>query len=133
MMRRAGLLLMAPLLLGAAPAAPAAPTPPLPKKVDLGPDAYPETARNAGVEGDIAIELQIDGKGVVTGCDVTKGAELPSELAAGTCALAKANWRFLPARGAAGQNVPGRVTYAIAFRISRRCPPPSNETICVFL
>lgn len=133
MMLRAGLLLMAPLLLAAAPAAPIAPTPPLPKKVDLGPDAYPDAAREAGLEGDIGFDLQIDAKGVVTACDVTKGADLPSGMAADTCALAKANWRFLPARDGAGQKVPGRLHYAIAFRISRRCPPQDGQTICVFL
>ena len=49
------------------------------------------------------------------------------------CALAKANWKFLPARDEAGKKVPGTVHYAIAFRISRRCPPPDGQTVCVFL
>ncbi len=108
-------------------------TPPQPKKVILDQDAYPEAARDAGVEGDIAFDLAIDAKGVITGCTVTKGADHPSNLAADACALAKANWKFLPARAEAGKKVPGTVHYAIAFRISRRCPPPDGQTVCVFL
>jgi|LauGreDrversion2_6_1035139.scaffolds.fasta_scaffold184986_2 protein TonB len=108
-------------------------TPPQPKKLILDQDAYPEAARNAGVEGDIAFDLAIDAKGVITGCTVTKGADHPSNLAADACALAKANWKFLPARDEAGKKVPGTVHYAIAFRISRRCPPPDGQTVCVFL
>lgn len=108
-------------------------TPPQPKKLILDQDAYPEAARNAGVEGDIAFDLAIDAKGIITGCTVTKGADHPSNLAADACALAKANWKFLPARDEAGKKVPGTVHYAIAFRISRRCPPPDGQTVCVFL
>jgi protein TonB len=108
-------------------------TPPQPKKLILDQDAYPEAARNAGVEGDIAFDLAIDAKGVITGCTVTKGADHPSNLAADACALARANWKFLPARDEAGKKVPGTVHYAIAFRISRRCPPPDGQTVCVFL
>ncbi len=108
-------------------------TPPQPKKLILDQDAYPEAARNAGVEGDIAFDLAIDAKGVITGCTVTKGADHPSNLAADACALAKANWKFLPARDEAGKKVPGTVHYAIAFRISRRCPPSDGQTVCVFL
>lgn len=108
-------------------------TPPQPKKLILDQDAYPEAARDAGVEGDIAFDLAIDAKGVITGCTVTKGADHPSNLAADACALAKANWKFLPARDEAGKKVPGTVHYAIAFRISRRCPPPDGQTVCVFL
>ena len=110
-----------------------APTSPQPKKVILDQDAYPEAARDAGVEGDIAFDLAIDAKGVITGCTVTKGADQPFNLAADACALARANWRVLPARDEAGKKVPGTVHYAIAFRISRRCPPPDGQTVCVFL
>ncbi|WP_303812877.1 TonB family protein [Sandarakinorhabdus limnophila] len=110
-----------------------APTSPQPKKVILDQDAYPEAARDAGVEGDIAFDLAIDAKGVITGCTVTKGADQPFNLAADACALARANWKFLPARAEAGKKVPGTVHYAIAFRISRRCPPPDGQTVCVFL
>ncbi|WP_303810525.1 TonB family protein [Sandarakinorhabdus limnophila] len=110
-----------------------APTSPQPKKVILDRDAYPEAARDAGVEGDIAFDLAIDAKGVITGCTVTKGADQPFNLAADACALARANWKFLPARAEAGKKVPGTVHYAIAFRISRRCPPPDGQTVCVFL
>ena len=110
-----------------------APTSPQPKKVILDQDAYPEAARDAGVEGDIAFDLAIDAKGVITGCTVTKGADQPFNLAADACALARANWRFLPARDQAGKKVPGTVHYAIAFRISRRCPSDGGQTVCVFL
>ena len=108
-------------------------TPPQPKKVILDSEAYPEAARNAGVEGDIAFDLAIDAKGAITGCTVTKGADQPANLAADACALARANWKFLPARDGAGKKVPGSVHYEVAFRISRRCPPPDGKTLCVFL
>ena len=124
-MKLMALLMLAQALIAA--------TPPQPKKLILDQDAYPEAARNAGVEGDIAFDLAIDAKGVITGCTVTKGADHPSNLAADACALAKANWKFLPARDEAGKKVPGTVHYAIAFRISRRCPPPDGQTVCVFL
>ncbi|WP_310474498.1 TonB family protein [Sandarakinorhabdus sp.] len=134
-MKRAALLLMTPALIAAnLSAAPqSAPIPPQPKKVVLDADAYPEAARDAGVEGDIAFDLDIDAQGMVTGCKVTKGADQPSGLAADACTLAKINWRFLPARDEAGKKVPGTVHYALAFRISGRCPPPDGQTVCVFL
>lgn len=53
-MKRAALLLIAA-------------TPPQPKKMILDSEAYTEAASNAGVEGDIAIDLAIDAKGLVTG------------------------------------------------------------------
>ena len=124
-MKLMALLMLAQALIAA--------TPPQPKKVILDQDAYPEAARDAGVEGDIAFDLAIDAKGVITGCTVTKGAGQPFNLAADACALARANWKFLPARDESGKKVPGTVHYAIAFRISRRCPPPDGQTVCVFL
>ena len=124
-MKLMALLMLAQALIAA--------TPPQPKKVILDQDAYPEAARDAGVEGDIAFDLAIDAKGVITGCTVTKGADQPFNLAADSCALARANWKFLPARDEAGNKVPGTVHYAIAFRISRRCPPSDGQTVCVFL
>jgi periplasmic protein TonB len=123
-MNRMALLLLAPALIAA--------TPPQPKKVVLDQEFYPETARDAGVEGDIAFDLAIDAKGAVTGCTVTSGADQPARLAADACALAM-GWKFQPARDDAGQKVPGTVRYAIAFRISRRCPPADGQTLCVFL
>lgn len=119
------LLALSPLLLAA--------TPPQPTRVPITERDYPEAAREAGVEGDVAFDLLIDAKGKVTGCEVTAGADVPSGLAAGTCAVALARWRFAPARDDAGQKVAGRTSHAIAWRIARRCPPPDGKTICVFL
>ena len=123
-MKRAVLALV-PLLLAA--------TAPQPARVTISEADYPEAARTAGVEGDVAFDLLIDEKGRVTGCRITAGANLPAELAADTCAAAQKRWRFAPARDDAGQKVPGQVHYAIAWRISLRCPAPDGETICVFL
>ena len=128
-MRRALIILvsvlMAPLLVAAIA--------PLPAKVAISDADYPEAARNAGVEGDVAFDLLIDAKGKVTGCEITAGAALPAGMAADTCAVAQKRWRFAPARDDAGQKVPGRVHYAIFWRISLRCPPADVQTICVFL
>lgn len=118
------LLLPAPLL-GA--------TPPQPAKVMISEADYPEAARQAGVEGDVAFDVLIDAKGKVTACEVTAGGNLPGRLAADSCAVAQKRWRYAPARDDAGQKVPGRMHYAIAWRISLRCPPPDGLTICVFL
>ena len=119
------LLLLAPLLLAASP--------PLATKVMISDADYPEAARMAGVEGDVAFDVLVDEKGKVTGCDVTAGANLPGGLAAESCAMARKHWRYAPARDDAGQKVPGRVHYAIAWRITGRCPPPDGKTLCVFL
>ena len=115
----------APLLLAAAP--------PQPAKLMISEADYPEAARNAGVEGDVAFDLLIDAKGKVTGCEVTAGAALPAGMAADTCAVAQKRWRYTPARDDAGHKVPGRVHHAIAWRIALRCPAPDGQTICVFL
>ena len=55
-------------------------TSPQPKKVLLDQDAYPEAARDAGVEGDIAFDLAIDAKGVITGCTGPRAPISPSIL-----------------------------------------------------
>ena len=119
-------LLLVPLLMAA--------TPPQPSKVMISDADYPEAARMAGLEGDVAFDVLVDEKGKVTGCEVTRGANLPGGLAADSCALARKRWRYTPARDDAGRKVPGRVPYAIAWRITSRCPPPDGQTIiCVFL
>ena len=119
------LLALTPLLLAA--------TPPQPRAVQISDVDYPDAAREAGVEGDVSFDLLIDAKGKVSGCEITAGANLPAGLAADTCAVASARWRYAPARDDAGQKVPGRVHHAIAWRILKRCPPADAQTICVFL
>jgi periplasmic protein TonB len=125
-------LLLAPLVM-AGTALLLAASPPVPNKMLISEADYPEAARNAGVEGDVAFDVLIDEKGKVTGCEITAGGDLPGRLAADSCTVAQTRWRFAPARDDAGKKVPGRVHYAIAWRISRRCPPPDRQTICVFL
>lgn len=122
---RRWLLALAPLLLAASP--------PTATRVMISDSVYPDAAREAGVEGDVAFELAIDDKGKVAGCTVTEGAALPAGLAADTCRLASSRWRFAPARDDAGKKVASTVFYRIAWRISLRCPPPDGLTICVFL
>lgn len=123
-MNRAVLMLV-PLLLAA--------TPPQPKRIALTPEDYPEAATNMGAEGDVGIRLAIDARGAITGCTVTAGADLPAGLAADTCTLVKARWRFAPARDDAGKKTDGSAEFTIAWRILKRCPPPAAQTICVFL
>lgn len=124
------LLILCPLLLAGSPQ-PA--TPPQPLKMLLTAADYPEAAREAGVEGDVAFDLLIDEKGKVTGCEITAGGALPAAMAADSCTVAQKRWRFAPARNEAGQKIPGRLPVSIAWRISRRCPPPDGHMICVFL
>ncbi|WP_210358696.1 TonB family protein [Sphingomonas beigongshangi] len=61
------------------------------------PDAYPAEARRRGEEGRVSVVLAIDAQGRVAGCTVTtsSGSEILDEQ---TCALARRNARFLPAR-----------------------------------
>lgn len=106
-------------------------SPPLPKNVKIGAEDYPEAAREAGVEGDVRFTLAIDAKGRVSDCRVT--ASSAASLAEGTCALARARWKYDPARDDAGAKVPGEARYSIAWRIILPCPKPDGETLCVFL
>lgn len=124
-MSRRALLALAPLLLAASP--------PAPRVVKIDAADYPAAAAEAGVEGNVRFDLEIDAKGKVAGCTVTAGGDLPAGLAADTCALATKRWRFDPARDDAGAKVPGRLPYSIAWRIALPCPRPDGQTICVFL
>jgi TonB family protein len=131
-MRKTMLLMAMPLLMAASPPLLAA-SPPTPKTIMLDAADYPEAASEAGVEGDVRFELDIDAKGKVSGCTVTAGGDLPAGLAAGTCAAVTKRWRFEPARDDAGVKVPGRLSFSIAWRIALPCPRADGETICVFL
>ncbi|WP_017666841.1 energy transducer TonB [Sandarakinorhabdus sp. AAP62] len=118
-------LILAPMLLAASP--------PQPRKIAIPVEDYPEAAASVGAEGDVGLDLAIDAKGVVTGCTVTAGADLPAGLAGDSCRIVQKNWRFTPALDDAGKKTIGRASFTIAWRIIRRCPPTSPTTVCVFL
>jgi TonB family protein len=80
-------------------------------------DDYPADALAAGQQGRVGFTLDIDVKGQVTGChvDASSGGKL---LDAGTCRIIRARARFLPARDADGQPVPGEYADSIRWRIT---------------
>jgi hypothetical protein len=114
------LLPFLPLLLAASP--------PVPREFATGEKTYPEAARKAGVEGDVRFDLLIDAYGRPRSCTVTAGADLPAGLAAGTCAFAMKSFNIVPFESV--QNVPGRRSLSIAWRIKRPCTGIDNNTIC---
>lgn len=66
---------------------------------------YPKQAREAGQGGTVIVTLAIDAAGAVTGCTVARSSGVPA-LDEATCRLARARFRYTPARDAAGQAVP---------------------------
>ena len=76
-------------------------------------DDYPPAALRAGEEGTAAFTLDVDDKGMVTGCVVTSSAQSPW-LDDATCRLLKARARFVPALDASGTPIPAQ--YRNRFR-----------------
>jgi protein TonB len=66
---------------------------------------YPKQAREAGQGGTVIVTLAIDAAGAVTGCTVARPSGVPT-LDETTCRLARARFRYTPARNAAGRAVP---------------------------
>jgi len=77
------------------------------------PVVYPESARAAGMEADVPLEIVVDGSGRVTSA---------RHLAAQGLGLAEAalkavrSYRFTPARRA-GRTVPVRMRWIVTFRL----------------
>lgn len=79
--------------------------------------AYPASAKAAGEQGQVSVELSIDPKGNQTACRVVESSGHAS-LDEVTCALAMKNGRFVPAVDGNGVPVPGRFrVQGIAWRM----------------
>lgn len=98
------------------PAGASPPIPCLPRQWANG-DDYPADALAAGQQGRVSFTLYVDAAGRVIGCDIdaSSGGKL---LDAGTCRIMRARARFLPARGADGQPVPGEYADSVRWRIT---------------
>ena len=100
------------------PVAPAPPAPPPPPrktqsaqsaKGDLrllfnGEDDYPESAREAGIEGTVRVSLSIGPTGAVVGCSVVQSSG-NSALDSTTCNILRRRAKFTPARDSNGNAV----------------------------
>jgi protein TonB len=109
----------------AAPAPAAASAPPEPARAARAlagnrPPAYPEAAREDGLQGRVQLQLQIDAQGTVTAVQWLQRSGIALlDLAARDAVRA---WRFEPARRG-GQDVPSSHTVTIRFELNA---PPST-------
>jgi TonB family protein len=74
---------------------------------------YPESARRAGVEGTVVLDVRIDESGSVTDIQVLRGLPLGVSEAA---VAAVSRWKYRPARGRTGA-VPSHKTVRVIFRL----------------
>lgn len=84
-------------------------------------DDYPAAALRAGEQGTVEFQLDVDVKGGVTGCQVTKSsgsAALDSE----TCTFFS-RMRFSPAKDADGKKIPG----TFSSRMNWKLPGNANR------
>ncbi len=66
---------------------------------------YPKAVRKARRGGTVIVTLAVGADGSVSGCTVARSSGIPA-LDETTCRLARARFRYTPARDAAGQPVP---------------------------
>ena len=72
----------------------------------ITPDDYPHAALRARQQGRVAVRLDVNGIGRVTGCTITASSR-SAILDAATCRILRSRLRFEPARDAGGAAVPG--------------------------
>lgn len=70
---------------------------------------YPPAARRAGVQGSVFVRFTVGSDGAVGNCRVLRSSAGP-ELAAATCRLIEARFRYEPARDAEGKPVQDTVS-----------------------
>lgn len=84
-------------------------------------DAYPPEARAKGMQGRTEFKLELDPKGRITECDISKSSGSPL-LDSTTCALLVTNARFKPAVNASGQPVAGEWRSAMVWQLANAAP-----------
>jgi protein TonB len=105
-----------------APASAARILSPTPPRLKQSADAYfaeadyPPTALAARRSGRVTTELLIGKDGRVTGCAITISSGFAA-LDAATCRIFKSRARFIPARDAAGNAVPGGAVLSHVWRL----------------
>jgi TonB family protein len=84
-------------------------------------DAYPLEAKAKGMQGRTEFKLELDPKGRITECDISKSSGSPL-LDSTTCALLVTNARFKPAVNASGQPVAGEWHSAMVWQLANAQP-----------
>jgi protein TonB len=77
---------------------------------------YPEDAISNNEQGTVAVTLQIDSGGDVSGCTVEQSSGSET-LDRATCSILTERARFAPARDLAGNAVPDRYTQRVVWRL----------------
>ena len=85
--------------------------------------AYPPAAKASAEEGRVAFTLDVDERGGVIDCKVTKTSESPL-LDETTCNLMMANGRFTPPRDKKGKPVQSKWSSAVTWKLET--PPPAT-------
>lgn len=104
--------------------------PPAPRPVPVGnpgawipQSAYPPAAKASAEEGRVAFTLDVDERGGVIDCKVTKTSESPL-LDETTCNLMMANGRFTPPKDKKGKPIPSKWSSAVTWKLET--PPPAT-------
>lgn len=80
---------------------------------------YPPAARRAGIQGSVLVRFSVGPDGIVSNCTVTRSNAGP-ELAAATCRLIEARFRYEPARNAEGKPVRDTVSRTFDWLLPNR-------------
>jgi len=124
--------LFAPVALLLALQPPSAPPPATPARTADGgnlarlvtADDYPRPALRNEEQGTVAVRLEIDASGRVSGCTVTQSSGSPS-LDTRTCEVLTERAHFIPARDSKGRGVADSYAQRITWRIAPPVPPPA--------
>jgi TonB family protein len=84
-------------------------------------DDYPLAALRNDEQGEVAVRLDIDSSGSVSGCTVVESSRSAS-LDAATCALLRERAHFTPARDARGRPAPDVYRTRVGWRIAPKGP-----------
>ena len=82
-------------------------------------DDYPFTALRLRQEGDVGVELAVDGYGRVVRCKIVRSSGVPA-LNATTCGVLRRRARFSPARAANGTAMTGVATFTKRWALPRQ-------------
>jgi TonB family protein len=125
---------MTPILLWALAAAPPPDIHPEPEQPSswMSDQDYPAAAIRAGESGTVAIRLDVDAQGRVTGCTVTASSG-SATLDSTTCRIMQTRGHFRPARDGGGKEVASTWSTRITWRLPEGgtdiLPPPGAVTI----
>jgi len=97
-----------------------------PRLIDMVTPIYPDSARKAGLQGEVVLQIIVDEHGYVTAAEVVRAT--PPGLFDDAAARAIRQWRFEPAR-ASGEPIKVRMGQRMSFSLkdvkSAQPPPPA--------